>query len=410
MMAAAQALSSSNDTIQITLFEKNWSLWSKVIISGGWRCNVTTGYYKRKDLESKYIRWASWLRKVIWLFGPRKIYQWFEAHGVSLKTESDMRVFPVSNNGRDIVKVFDNIFSLSKKEFKLSLNSSIQSIIQRSHGFELHADWSVLFFDAVIIATGGQAYQKTWSTGDAYGWASSLWHNITTLWPSLNSFLTENKRMHELSGISFPNAKISVNWKNLAWSLLVTHFWISGPLAFVVAAHTAFEKMEKSLPLLLSLSVDASIDVFAWNQRLLQWSKDSPRKQIDTILKTYLPHRFVDSFLKEFFPGQYSISIGQISKYMRTEISKLLGWGIQIGLIGRRPGDEFVTAWGIELSEVDSMTMMSKLVSGLFFAWEVLDIDGVTGWYNLTSSWSTGNLAWLSAVRYLLLNYSTSTI
>lgn len=405
MMAAASIIEQNVQGVRITLFEKNTSLGAKVIISGWGRCNVTTGYYRRKDLESKYIRGAERVREAIGQFGPRKIYQWFEDHGVPLKTEADMRVFPVSDDGKDIVRVFERLI----KQSAIVFWTSVSSITHQSDGtFIVSAHDKQYPCDAVIIATGGQAYRQTGSTGDAYTWAQELGHTITPLGPSLNSFLTSDKRTHELSGLAFQNARITLSSltgkKNISvsWSLLLTHFGVSGPLTFIVAAHSAFEQIDSWHPLIVHCSPDAEVDAQTWDRRLIQAGQETPRKQLDTILAQYLPHRFVDVFLKNCVSWQSSTPVGLLSKSVRQTIATLLWNWIPLTCIGRRPGDEFVTAGGVDIAEVDKHTMMSKILPWLFFAGEVLNVDGVTGGYNLTSSRATGRLAGLSALAYVL--------
>ena len=409
MMAAATLIESSYDG-EVHLFEKNSSLGSKVIISWGGRCNVTTWYYRRKDLESKYVRGAHRVREAIGQFGARKIYERFEDHGVPLKTEPDMRVFPVSDNGKDIVSVFERI--LQSKKSHIHYKAGIENIEYKkdpetSSGwqinewqFELTTSQWKSFFDTVIIATGGNAYSHTWSTGDAYVWARELWHTVTPLWPSLNSFLSRDKWTHELSGIAFQNAKLEVMiwWqkKESIWPVLLTHFWLTWPATFIVAAYSAFETIDGNHPLEISLSIDGDKTSADRHDIFLQASKEYSRKQITTILKQYLPDRIVSLWNTQLFANQLDQEIGLLSKNLRWQIVDMLtAWKFVI--VGRRPGDEFVTAGGVSLDEVDSKTMMSKIVPWLFFAWEVLDVDGVTGWYNLTSSWATGRLAGKSA-------------
>ena len=145
---------------EVHLFEKNNNLGAKVIISGWGRCNVTTGNYRWKDLESKYIRGAEFVREAIGQFGPRKIYQWFEDHGVPLKTEADMRVFPQSDNGKDIVGVFERLF-YRYVNLRLHLWSKIDDIDHERDMFTVHTSGQNMTFDKIIIATGGNTYTHT---------------------------------------------------------------------------------------------------------------------------------------------------------------------------------------------------------------------------------------------------------
>jgi predicted Rossmann fold flavoprotein len=199
-----------------------------------------------------------------------------------------------------------------------------------------------------------------------------------------------------LSGIAFQNAKLEVLiwWKKqeAIWPVLLTHFGLTGPSTFIIAAYSAFEMIDGNHPMKISLSVDADKTPADRHEIFLQASKDYPRKQISTILKQYLPDRVVEAWNMHIFVWWLSQEIGLMNKIIRGQIVQMLT-GREFTIIGRRPWDEFVTAGGVSLDEVDPKTMMSKIVPWLFFAGEVLDVDGVTGWYNLTSSWATGRLA-----------------
>ncbi len=396
MMATATLIEAGYDG-EIHLFEKNKNLGAKVIISGWWRCNVTTGYYRWKDLEWKYIRWSEFVREAIGQFGPRKIFQRFEDHNVPLKMEEDMRVFPQSDNGKDILWVFEKLFA-RHKNCRLQLWSKIDDIRHENNNFILHTSDQKILFDKIIIATGGNAYTHTWSTGDAYNRAKNLWHTITPLWPSLNSFLSEKKWAHELSGISFDQAKLWVtlsDWekREIIWPILLTHFGLSWPATFIVSAYSSFEKIDKNNPLMVWVSPFAYMDRVVWDSFLLEQSTKNPRKQISTILHQYLPQRMIDILDTHIFHKQLQWSIGLCSRELRLWIAQFLWWGWTYKVVGRRAGDEFVTAGWVSLDEVNNKTMESKIVPWLYFVGEILDIDGVTWWYNLTSSWATGRLA-----------------
>ena len=384
---------------EVHLFEKNNNLGAKVIISGWGRCNVTTGNYRWKDLESKYIRGAEFVREAIGQFGPRKIYQWFEDHGVPLKTEADMRVFPQSDNGKDIVGVFERLF-YRYVNLRLHLWSKIDDIERGYDAFVVHTSAQKMTFDKIIIATGGNAYTHTGSTGDAYARAKKLWHTITSLWPSLNSFLSQDTWMHNFSGIAFPNAKLSLTLqtgekKEAIWPMLFTHFGISWPATFVLSAYSSFEQIDKGNPLKVSFAPDSEKTKEFWNSFLLTQAQENPRKKISTILHTSFPDRMIDGINTHIFWWKLEWQMGLCSKELRLSLAEYLWWWWMISVIGRRAWDEFVTAGWVSLDEVNKKTMESKIVPWLYFVGEILNIDGVTGWYNLTSSWATGRLAWI---------------
>ena len=191
---------------QILLFEKNKSLGAKVIISGGGRCNLTTWYTKRSQLQSKYTRGWEFFETSLKKFTPRSVKKRFEEHWVPCKIEEDMRVFPVSNDGKDVVKMFEKL--LGDWWVQIYYKEPILDILKSGEWFVLTSADGLYTVDKVVLTTGGNAFAHTGSTGDGYHFARSLGHTITPLWPSLNSFVTQQEWIHALSGLSFPDAAI----------------------------------------------------------------------------------------------------------------------------------------------------------------------------------------------------------
>ncbi len=399
MIAAATLCESLTQEIDIHLFEKNNKLGAKVIISWWGRCNVTTGIYKKDDLLKNYPRWAEFLEYSFSKFWPRKVRNWFENHGVPLKEEADKRIFPISNKGTDLVWIFDILFA--DKKVHLHFNESvvsiseIKNISESDKKFQLtSASWTYNF-DYIIITTWGNAYAHTWSTGDWYTFARALWHTITPLWPSLNSFLIKEERVKILSGISFATASLRVDLDKTMkaeWPVLLTHFGISWPATFVIAAYSAFETIDASHPLKIYFKPFASYDQNWRNIFFLDQNKVSPQKELHSILGLHFPKRFVQEFLSQstINPQQ---KICHLSKKDRETLTDMLWNWICLTAISRRAWDEFVTAWWVTLSEVNPQTMESLICPWLFFAGEILDVDGFTGGFNLQSSRATGMVA-----------------
>lgn len=387
-MAAATIAEHSSH--QVDIFEKNNLLGAKVIISWGWRCNVTTWYIKKQELQKKYIRGWDFLESSIGQFWPRKMRQRVESHGVPLKCEDDMRVFPQSDNGKDIVWVFEKIFR--EKKVCIHFKEGIESIEHREWVFRVTSKNNTYAYDAVVITTGGNAYAHTWSSWDGYELVKPLWHTTTPLGPSLNSFLVQEERVKALSGISFPNTQISYTQAKVIWPALLTHFGISGPAVFAFSAHSSFETIDRSQPLEIRFIPQAERNTEWRNKWLQELVISSPKKQIDTILWFEFPDRFATWLLQHLhiIPEK---RIADLSREEKSSICKTLGEWIILHLIARRPWDEFVTAWGIDTSEINPKTMESRICPWLYFAGEVINIDGVTGWYNLQASRSTGYAA-----------------
>lgn len=386
---------------EIHLFEKNSRLGAKVIISGGGRCNVTTWITDKKLLLTKYIRGADFLKPALGVFGPSKIMQWFEDNGVPVKVEDDMRVFPVSDNGKDVVWAFEKLFVES--DVHVHLKCGITKMEPLHPWFRLTTDESMYEVDYVVVTTWGEAYRHTWSTGDGYGFAEACWHSITGLWPSLSSFLVSEQRVKELSGIAFPNAclrfaDIQGTNRAVTWPLLCTHFWISWPVVFSLSAELPYVRIDQDHPFVVRVIFEAWARFEVWDQRIVGWARDYPARQLKTHLHTVFPERVVEKLceLVHIDPIQ---QLAHFTKEDRKCLVHALVDGIPLTLVARRPGDEFVTAGGVSLAEVDTKTMQSKITPWLYFAGEVLDVDGLTWWFNLTSSWATGRLAGRSILR-----------
>ncbi len=401
MAAATIVEQAPAGSCELHIFEKNGILGNKVLISGGGRCNVTTGYYKKKDFGGKYVRGGEFLEPAMAVFGPRKVYQWFEEHGVPLKLEKDMRVFPVSNKGKDVVAVFEKVFTdhnvmVHFKEGALTI----------SPGFVVKTNVDEYKFDIVVLTTGGNAYAHTGSSGEGYNFAQSLGHSITPLGPSLNSFQTSHEWMHALTGLSFPCARLQAvlsdgTTKAVDWPVLLTHFGISGPNVFALSALLAFEKISVEQPFAVTLIPEADTTRDMWVGRLEEAIHS--KKNINDVLKSYFPQRLSQAILTQLYI-QPDVFMSKISVDSIKKIAHFLSGGRKLQLTMRRPGDEFVTAGGVCLDEINSETMESKLAPWCYFAGEILDVDGLTGGFNLQACWAAGRLAGMSIVAMMLKN------
>lgn len=393
MMAAAATLETHPDA-EVFLFEKNDGLGKKVIISGGGRCNVTTGIRDVRTVLTKYPRGGKFLSSAMYHFPPQAVHDWFETQGVPLKTEDDLRVFPQSNNGKDIVGVFERLFRDSK--VRVYVKTGVSCVAKRGDQFvlTLKDQNEPLFVDKLILTTGGQAYRQTGSTGDGYAFAQALGHTLTPLAPSLNAFYTRETWPHTLSGLSFEQARFVAERDGrptFTGPFLFTHKGVSGPAVFALSAQVAFEAYDATRPLLVYLDLFPQQTHEELLTELVTLVRQHPKKHFVTVLGNLIPKSLAQVTCEE-----RSIPLTKHA----AEISKkdLFGcslWLKQIPLhiIGRGAGDEFVTAGGIPLDEIDPTTMQSKKCPGLYIAGELLDVDGYTGGFNLQASWATGRLA-----------------
>lgn len=214
MMTAASFLESTQTMdYEVHIFETNKVLGRKLVISGGGRCNVTTGIFDKKTLATKYTRGFDFLESSLGEFSPKKCKKWFESHDLPLKIQEDNRVFPVSDDGNDVLAVFEKIFKNNSKVF-LHFQEKIQNIEKISEKFIITSTNTSLEADYCVIATGGNAYRYTGSTGDGYAFAKNLGHQITALGPSLSSFLIQEEFLKKISGTTFSDAKIIFTHEN----------------------------------------------------------------------------------------------------------------------------------------------------------------------------------------------------
>lgn len=419
---------------EIHLFEKNTQLGNKIRISGWWRCNITTGYYKKQDLETKYARGWEFLSHAISQFWPRKMQQRCAQNDLPLVCQDDMRCFPASNKSADVIDLFESI--LEAWNVHIHFSESVKTITKNKEkiptdgdapniSFTVTTSKNTYEYDFVVITSWWNAHWETWSTGDWYDLAKSLWHTITPLGPSLNSFLVEEEWIKQCSGISFSNATLwtkenkdnpnsSSNADNTSnsgnvktsWPILFTHFGLSGPATFALSTHLPYIQISKNTPQTIYCKPFADRWYEWWIHFFTAKTQEEPRRHLDTILEEYFPKRRVENFLMHHFSHENNnnspkesnkatsaIQLANLSNEQKKHLAHLLGDGFPITLIARRPWDEFVTAGWVDTNEVNPKTMESLVCPWLFFAWEILNIDGVTWWFNFQAARSTWRCA-----------------
>ncbi len=398
LMCAATIFETHPDA-EIFLFDRNDGLGKKVIISGGGRCNVTTGILDVKEVLTKYPRGGKFLSSAMFRFPPAAVIEWFESRGVPLKTQEDLRVFPVSDDGHDIVGAFERLFI--DPRFHILLKSPVTNVHShfsgvRPDGFVItvKGDPNPTIVDKLVLTTGGQAYRHTGSTGDGYAFAQSLGHTITPLAPSLNAFFTRETWPKQLSGLSFESATITAKRTGnptFTGPFLFTHKGVSGPAIFALSSLVAFETYDAHHPLEITIDLFPTQTVDALWTKIETIAQKNPNKHFSNILHAFVSKSFAELIVRELDISE-SKRGNQIAK---KEMLKTAEWlkSIPLTVIQRGAGDEFVTAGGVNLHEVDPLTMQSRVCPGLFFAGEILDIDGYTGGFNLQASWATGRLA-----------------
>ncbi len=384
---AACQLKEMKPEASVLILEKTDKLLSKVRISGGGRCNVTHNAFDINTLIKNYPRGEKELRTVFAKFGVEKTIKWFEKHQVFLKTEADNRMFPISDSSETIIDLFLNL--TQKYKIQISKNSEVISVVQNEENFTLTlANQSVLNAKNILVATGGSPKL----TG--YWFLMKTSCEIISPVPSLFAFDIPKNPMNELSGITVEKVKITIleTKQSSEGSLLITHKGLSGPAILKLSALAARE--------LHSLDYQFSIKI----QWMLNINEDQLRDKIEDYKKEHIIQKIANAKISGLPQRlwQYLLTCNEVdgekkwadlSKKDKNNIVQALLYFVE-KIDGKTTNkEEFVTSGGILKSEIDFKTMEYKKSKGLFFAGEVIDIDGVTGGFNFQSCWSTAFVA-----------------
>jgi predicted Rossmann fold flavoprotein len=391
LMAAGKA---SERGLEVLLTEKNDRVGKKLLISGKGRCNITNSTDINGLIENIPGN-GNFLYSSFYSFSNSDLVQFFNEKGLETKVERGGRIFPVSDRAKDVVDTLYNY--VVKSGTKMMLKAPVQKIRVRNGNVTgvLLKDGRELDCDSVVLATGGSSYSGTGSTGDGYAMAGMLGHTIVTLKPSLVPLVAREEWVSELQGLSLKNVSIALYNKNGRkiytdfGEMIFTHFGVSGPLILSASRHI-LEYGYKDIRLVIDLKPALSEETL--DSRLQRDFEKFSRKQYKNCLDDLLPQKMIPVVIKLSGIPQDK-PVNQITKEERRKLASLLK-GMEIGITGSRPIEEaIVTAGGVDTDEINPSTMESKLVKGLFFAGEIIDVDGYTGGFNLTIAFSTGFLA-----------------
>ncbi|WP_162415593.1 BaiN/RdsA family NAD(P)/FAD-dependent oxidoreductase [Cyclobacterium roseum] len=377
---------------KVILFEKNRKVLSKVLVSGGGRCNVTQGTFKNNELLKGYPRGSRFLKKVFEHFTVKDTFSWFESRGVPLKTESDGRVFPQSDDSRSVVSVLVN--EATRLGVRIELNKAIVNIEVLREGFKVEGKAFSEKVDRLIICSGGSAKRE------GYALLERLGHSLVPPVPSLFTFNAPETGLIKLKGISMPNGLIRFEGSKLSYSgpILITHWGISGPAVLKLSAFGANWLHDKHYQAVALIRWDEGFTPEGLATQLAAFKREHARKAIRKNPLFGVPTRLWD-FLAASASIEEELKWEDISK---KKINKLIENLFKFPLIisGKTTfKEEFVTAGGISLDEVDPNSLESKKIPGLYFAGEVMNVDGITGGYNFQAAWSTGFLAGKSSTQ-----------
>lgn len=384
----------NNPLTRVTIIEGSAKVLGKVRISGGGRCNVTHHCFDPAELVTYYPRGGRELRGAFTRFQPQDIINWFEKRGVRLKTEADGRVFPVTDSSQTIVNCL--IKAAENAKIDIKLKSEVVALKLQENQFKVRLKHGEsLRGDRILLATG--------SSARGYQLAKSLSHDIITPLPSLFTFKIKDSRFQGLEGISVDSVglKLSGKGKNKtaqqSGSLLITHWGISGFGVLKLSAFGAKILAENNYQMLLSINWLFPDNPQQVKEKLIEIQSQyrQSRQQISSFCPFPLPKRLWQRLLN-FIAVDPQKKWSELSKNELIKLAKELTQG-EYKILGKGVfKDEFVTCGGVKLKEVNFSTMESKVCQHLYFAGEVLDIDGVTGGFNFQSAWTTGWLAGLA--------------
>ena len=383
---AAFSVKEHHPESQVTIFEMSDKLLSKVKISGGGRCNVTHACFQVSQLSKFYPRGAKELKKAFSIFQPKDTVAWFAARGIDLKTESDGRMFPVSDDSKTIIDCF--LYEAQIKKIKIVKQARVNEFHPEKSGFTLEFNKSKKHFDKVIIASGGNPKVR------GYEWLQNIGHSIISPIPSLFTFNMPEEPVKDLMGLVVENATARIQGTNLAHTgpVLITHWGMSGPAILKLSAWGARLIYDHNYKFNLQinwLSVKSENEVHDMiNAEMVRIRK----KKIANANPFGLPNRMW-LFLLEKVRINSDTPWMELSKKNRNKLVNVLLNDVYAVSGKTTFKEEFVTCGGISLLDVNMKSMQSRICSDLYFAGEVLDIDGITGGFNFQAAWTTGYIA-----------------
>lgn len=387
IMASSTAASRGLD---VTLFEKNNKIGKKLFITGKGRCNITNAAPIEEFFEN-IISNNSFLYSSLYSFTNEDMIYLLEKYGLETKIERGNRVFPKSDKSSDVIKVLYEL--LKDNGVRLELNANVNNVSYKNDLFYIEVNDIIGEFDALIITTGGKSYPATGSTGDGYKYAKLLGHTIESLKPSLVPIEIEEDWIKELKGLSLRNVTLNTYKDNKLihsefGEMLFTHYGISGPIVLTTSNYiNSYENR-----IIFKIDFKPALDCDKLNNRILRDFDIYKNKHIKNSLDDLLPQSIISLIIDQanIDPNK---TVNQISKEERLRLRDTIK-NFELTFKSFRSLEEaIVTSGGISTKEIDPSTMESKIIPNLYFAGEVIDVDALTGGFNLQIAYSTGYLA-----------------
>lgn len=417
------AIAAAENGHQVILLEKNEKLGKKLYITGKGRCNITNAG-DMENLFANVMTNSKFLYSAFYAYDNQRVIEFFERNGLATKVERGNRVFPVSDHSSDVIATLQRV--LKEKNVEVRLHTRVETVLTEEFAQEMHepevtqpiandkwatkkkekgprgrvtgvrlTDGKILEADSVILATGGFSYQATGSTGDGYRFAEEMGHSVTEIRPSLVPFYAVEPYVMEMQGLSLKNVRVRIrDGKKLLYDefgeMLFTHFGVSGPL--ILSASAAIKPSFTEKQLAMEIDLKPAVAEEQLDQRLLREFDEAKNKQFKNSIGSLFPAKMIPVMLKVSGIDPEK-KVNEITREERMEFIRLIK-AFPVTLNGLRDFKEaIITRGGIKVKEVNPSTMESKVVEKLYICGEVLDLDAMTGGYNLQIAWSTGYLA-----------------
>ncbi|MCD7708349.1 MAG: NAD(P)/FAD-dependent oxidoreductase [Clostridiales bacterium] len=394
MMAAIAA---SDAGSKVTLIEQNEKLGKKLFLTGKGRCNLTNAC-EPDELQKNVVKNPRFLYSAFGRFDNRQTMDFFESLGLKTKVERGQRVFPESDHSSDVIAALSR--ALRQRGVTVMLEARALEILSDGGKWTVKTDNAdEIDSDALIIATGGLSYKATGSTGDGHRFAEELGHKVTDCSPSLVPLVTKEGWVKDVQGLTLKNVAVTLFYKKKKifsdfGEMLFTHFGVSGPV--VLSASTQLPPEHEDGELVLAIDLKPVLDMGQLDRRILREVEQARNRHLSNVIRTMLPSSLVPVFL-----GLCGLDgdkpVNAVTKEERKVIAEHLKH-IELTVTGTRGWDEAViTRGGVSVKDINPSTMESKIKPGLYFCGELIDVDALTGGYNLQIAWSTGHLAGQSA-------------
>lgn len=393
------AIAAAKNGHQVTLYEKNEKLGKKIFITGKGRCNITNAA-DMEELFDAVVTNSKFLYSSFYGYTNQNVIDFFEDAGVPVKIERGNRVFPISDHSSDVIRALER--EMKKVGVKVCLNTEVKSVEAEKSRFNkvVLKDTTTQTADACIVATGGLSYRSTGSTGDGFRFAENVGHKVTQCFPSLVPMETKEPWICELQGLSLRNVETKILdgkkelYKDFG-EMLFTHFGVSGPLIISASSYVGKKFMDKNgqkKELTLEIDLKPALTEEQLDQRVLRDFEENHNRQFKNAITKLFPTKLIPVML-ELGGIDPEKKVNSIEKEERKQFVHLIKH-FRMTLTGLRDYPEaIITKGGVNVKEIDPGTMESKLVKGLYFAGEVLDLDALTGGFNLQIAWSTGYAA-----------------